>query len=121
MAVEYWWPAYLQGKREADFETDWERWKLDDPLPREAIRAVWDEIEERLNAYLANLTGDELARTFVYEERGESYTHTPAEILTQVAAHGLDHRAQIMAMIHQMGGPTFSQDYIIYVREQQKG
>jgi len=33
-------------------------------------------------------------------------------VLQHVALHGMDHRAQMIAMLHSLGAPTFAQDFI---------
>ena len=33
-------------------------------------------------------------------------------VLQHVAQHGMDHRAQMLAMLHGLGAPTFAQDFI---------
>jgi len=40
------------------------------------------------------------------------------QLLTHVANHGTDHRAQTFAMLHQMGAPTLEQDIILFFRDQ---
>jgi uncharacterized damage-inducible protein DinB len=38
-----------------------------------------------------------------------------------VINHGTDHRAQILAMLNQLGGETVEQDLIFYLREKAEG
>ena len=38
------------------------------------------------------------------------------EVLFHVLNHGTDHRAQVLAMLHHLGVPTWPQDYAIFLR-----
>ena len=71
---------------------------------REKIRAYWDDVEGEMRTYLDAMTDADLAAT---------YNELPVwAILQHVAMHGMDHRAQMLAMLHGLGAPTFAQDYI---------
>jgi hypothetical protein len=35
--------------------------------------------------------------------------------------HGTDHRATVLQKLHDLGAPTFDQDLIIWLWEQEKG
>jgi uncharacterized damage-inducible protein DinB len=41
------------------------------------------------------------------------------QIITHLVTHGVDHRAQVLRLIADLGGQTFPQDLIMYVWEQQ--
>lgn len=105
--VEYWWPKFMrEGVLDFLEPADYE--------DLAGLRAKWDEVEAYVMDYLAAATPAELER----EVRPEFWeTDRPIKIwqaLTQVANHSLDHRAQILAMVHQMGGETVEQDYLNY-------
>lgn len=85
---------------------------------RTAIRARWDTIEHDIRAYVAALDDATLAGTFTYTTTsGKTYTQKVGEILLHVVNHGTDHRAQTLAMLHQLGAPTVEQDFIFFLRE----
>ncbi|MFM2310376.1 MAG: hypothetical protein RLY87_2498 [Chloroflexota bacterium] len=42
------------------------------------------------------------------------------QVLMHLMTHGVDHRAQVLRLIHDCGGKTFPQDLIIYLRENAK-
>lgn len=72
---------------------------------RDKTRTRWDEVEAAMQGYLDGLTDDALTQPF----------HEPLvvwEVLLHVANHGTDHRAQLLAMLHSLGAPTFAQDYV---------
>lgn len=88
---------------------------------REAIRSRWDEIETTVRGYLAGLTDAALAGDFTYKTtKGAEYTQPMWQTLAHVVNHGTDHRAQILAMLHQLGAPTVEQDLVFYFRERGK-
>lgn len=71
---------------------------------REKIRAYWDDVEREMRGYLDGLTDADVDAI---------YEGIPVwAILQQVALHGMDHRAQMLAMLHGLGAPTFAQDFI---------
>ena len=71
---------------------------------REKIRDYWDDVEREMRSYLDALTDADL---------GATYNELPIwAVLQHVALHGMDHRAQMLAMLHELGAPTFAQDYI---------
>lgn len=88
----------------------------DDYPTREDVKAKWQTIEADVRTYLNTLTPAELERDFTYRNtKGEQYTVNVGKLLLHVVNHGTDHRAQIFAMIHQMGGETLEQDLITYL------
>jgi uncharacterized damage-inducible protein DinB len=83
---------------------------------RAAIAAQWDAVENDWRAYLATLRDDDLSQVVTYvslngklERRNYRW-----EGLMQILTHGVDHRAQTLALIHQVGGKTIEQDFIFY-------
>lgn len=108
LGIEFWWFRYLATGRLEFVEVE----KLTD---RAAIRAAWDGVENEVTAYLAALTSEELTRA-VKPEFWEPQ-HAPVQVwqaLLQVANHSTDHRAQILAGLHRVGGRTVEQDYLAY-------
>lgn len=93
--------------------------KFEDFPTRESVRAQWDEIESKVRAFLGELTDARLDQTIFYLRADQPYSQKVWEILAHVINHGTDHRAQTLAMLHQLGAPTVEQDIIIYLREQQ--
>lgn len=87
---------------------------------RTSIRARWDEIDAAGQAYLREMTDADLVRVMTYQfpDRPPSQNQV-WQLLMQVYSHSLDHRAQILAMLHELGAPTVAQDYIRYLGEKQ--
>lgn len=102
MSVEQRWFAGLRGDAVPDF--------LDpaDYPDRAAVRAAWDEIEGEIRTTLAGLTDERLGEQFA--EQLQVW-----QVLFHVLNHATDHRAQLLATLHQLGAPTFPQDYVHFV------
>ena len=82
-----------------------------DPLAypdRAVVRAKWDAVEAGMSAYLNPLTDDRLQEAFSDDMR-------VWEVLFHVLNHGTDHRAQVLAMLSQLGVQTFPQDYVFFI------
>ncbi|MFN8530841.1 MAG: DinB family protein [Anaerolineae bacterium] len=82
---------------------------------RQALRAYWDQVEQRMRDYLATLTDEMLFQKPVAE--GEDKDLILWQILLHVVNHGTDHRAQVLRLLNDMGVRTPPQDYIFYVYE----
>ncbi|MDX1664391.1 MAG: DinB family protein [Candidatus Promineifilaceae bacterium] len=78
---------------------------------REAMRAHWDGVEQRMRDYLERLRDDML---FEKPLTGEDENLYLWQILLHVVNHGTDHRAQILRLLNDMGLQTEYQDYVFY-------
>jgi uncharacterized damage-inducible protein DinB len=81
---------------------------------RKFIRAYWDNVEQRMRAYLAELRDDMLFDKPI-EEPEEDKDLIVWQVLLHVVNHGTDHRAQLLRLLNDLGVKTVSQDYIFYV------
>ena len=81
---------------------------------RQVIRAHWDEVEQLMRAYLAELRDDMLFDKPIKEPE-EDKDLIVWQVLIHVANHGTDHRAQLLRLLNDLGVKTTSQDYIFYV------
>lgn len=81
---------------------------------RNAIRAHWDDVEQRMRDYLAALRDDMLFSKPIKEPE-EDKDLIVWQVLLHVVNHGTDHRAQILRLLHDFGFKTAAQDYIFYV------
>lgn len=95
-----------------------------EPLPspagddRTTIRAHWDQVEQMMRGYLAELR-DEMLFTKPIKEPEEDQNLIVWQVLLHVVNHGTDHRAQILRLLNDLGVKTTSQDYIFYVHDHQ--
>ncbi|PDV98827.1 DinB family protein [Candidatus Chloroploca asiatica] len=91
-----------------------------EPLPpahgddRTIIRTYWDQVEQRMRAYLTVLQDEMLFETPISEPE-EDKDLLVWQVLLHVVNHGTDHRAQILRVLNDLGVKTTSQDYIFYV------
>jgi uncharacterized damage-inducible protein DinB len=81
---------------------------------RKIIRAHWDNVEQSMRDYLAELRDDMLFDKPI-EEPEEDKDLIVWQVLLHVANHGTDHRAQLLRLLNDLGVKTTSQDYIFYV------
>lgn len=80
---------------------------------RKVIRAHWDNLEQNMRGYLAELQDDMLFEKPFAE--GEDKDLVLWQVLLHVANHGTDHRAQLLRVLSDLGVKTAPQDYIFYV------
>jgi uncharacterized damage-inducible protein DinB len=79
---------------------------------RQRVRARWDEIEAQMRHDLVGLDGARLAGTV---------EGLPVALaLVHVLAHGVDHRAQLLAALDALGAPTFAQDLGLWLLRRQR-
>ena len=88
----------------------------DDFADRAALRAAWDAQEKEWRDLVAGVNDARLSQMIEYTSiHGNKRRESPLWLMmAQVLNHGTDHRAQILALLHQVGGPTVEQDLIIY-------
>ncbi len=92
-----------------------------EPLPettaaddRDAIRALWEAVEQNTRAYLAGLQDGQLFSKPITDPE-EDKDLIVWQVLLHVANHATDHRAQLLRVLHDIGVDTKYQDYIFYV------
>ena len=83
------------------------------------IRTAWEQVHRETDEYLGTLTADDLDR-MVLPEHWARRGRPPFAVwqgLTQLINHNTDHRAQMLAGIHRLGGRTAGQDYRSWAAE----
>ncbi|MDZ4671698.1 MAG: DinB family protein [Phototrophicales bacterium] len=110
IGVDERWFARLKGEALPDFPSN------ELFTSKASVRARWDDAEKSIMAHLNTLTNADMIRLALYDmpHRGGMKSNMVWEILVHVINHGTDHRAQILAMLHQMGAPTLEQDMMLY-------
>jgi uncharacterized damage-inducible protein DinB len=81
---------------------------------RDILRAHWDNVEQRMRNYLAELRDDQLLAKPITEPE-EDKNLIVWQVLLHVVNHGTDHRAQLLRLLNDLGMQTSSQDFIFYV------
>ncbi len=89
----------------------------DDFTTVEATRRKWAEVEAAVLSYTAAVSDADLNESIHYDmpSRGGARSNTRLEILTHMVIHGVDHRVQVLPILHRLGAPTFEQDFILYL------
>jgi len=80
---------------------------------RKAIRAYWDNVEQKMRDYLDNLEDDMLSDKPFADDEDKDFIVW--QVLLHVVNHGTDHRAQLLRSLNDLGLKTTSQDFIFYV------
>lgn len=82
-----------------------------------AIYNAWFDLELRMRAYLAEFTEKKLLETFRYlRSDGVEFENRYIDIFTQMAFHGMQHRAECAQILTELGHSPGNIDYIVYVR-----
>lgn len=106
----------------------------DTPLPerrdpadfpdRASTRSLWNRVEAKVLDFAANITDTALLKPITFELKRindpivRPVTVSSWQIVLHIVNHGTDHCAQILHLLHNYGAPTFEQDYILYLRDQ---
>lgn len=90
-------------------------------FPSKALtKTTWDQMRADVLCYIRSLDQAQLDEVVQWEISSRALTsHSPRwELLLHVANHGTDHRAQILAMLHEhFRVATIEQDMVFYLVE----
>jgi uncharacterized damage-inducible protein DinB len=107
MIVEWSYSQRIAGLQVPPYDT----WPIQDenPPPFEVIEKTWREQAVQTRATLAAVKDWDREMEYTSKSReGQQtiITVSPADIFTQMLVHEVHHRAQIMAMLREVGSPT---------------
>lgn len=92
---------------------------LEDVANKAAAWAQWDQIETYIDKVLAGMAEEQLAEQWTMPAGPDVYFQTSlGELLYIMVNHAMNHRAQILALVHQYGGQTTEMGLYFYLMEQ---
>ncbi len=110
LAAERVWYLRMQGR-------DWTTQRVWPSLSLDECAEMAAKNAEQLVQYVAKLTDEDLTRGVAYtNSAGDSFTSTVADMITQVALHGVHHRGQIAASLRANGVEPPALDFIRFAR-----
>lgn len=111
MASDWYMPnldAIVAGKATPPKKEDFTTWV--------AIKDEWKKIDADINATLDTMTAVDLQEMVKTPVRKELALETPRwEMWMSYINHNTNHRAQVLAHLHQLGAPTVEQGYFFYL------
>jgi uncharacterized damage-inducible protein DinB len=112
MAIEVNWLGRLNGEGPAFSVSQ------DDFASGKAMAERWSEHDEKLMAYMAGLTDDDVNATFTYKNpRGEEASQVRGIVLTHVVNHGTQFRSEAGVGLSQLGHSPGDIDFPVFLRE----
>jgi uncharacterized damage-inducible protein DinB len=82
---------------------------LEDYSSRAIAREFWDTTAKDVADYIETLTEAKL------NENPVDIPHARWQVLLHMSNHGTDHRSTILQRLHELGAPTFEQDFIFWL------
>lgn len=98
-----------------------QRFEPADYADQDAVREQWNAVRDQVISYVTGLANDDLHEVVEVDlpHRGGVYRNRRWEILMHMVNHGTDHRAQMLARLHELGAMTVEQDMILYLWQTQ--
>lgn len=91
---------------------------LEDVATKAAAWDQWDQIEAYIDEVVAELTEERLTEQWTMPAGQDVYFQTSlGELLQIMVNHATNHRAQILALVHQYGGNTTEMGLYFYLAE----
>ena len=76
----------------------------------------WLKEDSSLMAFVESFTDARLNAELAYKTiKGEPKQNIVWQLMAHMVNHGTDHRAQALHLLHNLGAPTFDQDFILWL------
>lgn len=116
MLAEWLWLDRMQGKSRT-LEEFKKFFKLERYPTIKECYDDWFDIELRMREFLAEMPEKQLVEKFSYvRSDGTELEDRYMDVFTQLAFHGMQHRAELAAILTDLGHSPGNIDYIIYLR-----
>jgi uncharacterized damage-inducible protein DinB len=76
---------------------------------RQSAFELWDPIAKDLVKFVHKMKKSDLKRN------PPGMTGPTWQVILHIANHGTNHRAQVLRLLHDLGAPTFDQDFILHI------
>ena len=83
--------------------------KFEDYPTRAAAHEIFEQVANELVDYASTLSEEELS------QNANDIPNPRWTILLHLINHGTDHRATVLQKLHEVGAPTFDQDFIMWL------
>ena len=102
---------WLAGLKNIPEDQDPSGKKLEDYTSRAIVREFWDDTAKDLANYVEALTQAEL------DESPMDIPNPRWQVFLHIINHGTDHRSTVLQRLHELGAPTFDQDFIFWLEK----
>jgi uncharacterized damage-inducible protein DinB len=79
------------------------------------LRQTWEKQRQALDGYVATLNDETLQGPFRFERRGVALTLPLWQIFMQLYGHGVQHRAEVAALLTDYGHSPGDLDFLFFV------
>ena len=116
LSTDWWIVQYNLGQ--LPDQDDPEYLKIEQIPDQQAMGETWDQVGEQLFDFVKNLSPDQLEMDIdVPAGEGVTFKVMLGELLLTLVNHGTNHRAQILRLIHDLGGETTEMGLYFYLME----
>lgn len=116
MSTDFFTLKILDGSLATTYSSDYP--KKEDFTTREAIWEKWRDIDKGYYSWFESVSVDDLTAEIGFSETEDLFVAGSwAEWLMVYANHSTNHRAQVLALIHKLGGETCEMGLYYFMRE----